>query len=45
MVANSIENLVAVLLVALEEVADGGVLGSDFRCDCLYRQARIFMNI
>ena len=44
-VANFIEYLVAILLVALEEVADGGVLGSDFRCDYLYRRDRISENI
>ena len=42
MIANFIEYLVAILLVALEEVADGGVLGSDFRCNILDCTGRIF---
>jgi len=45
MVADFVHDLKAILLVALEEVADGGVLGSDFRCDCLDRHARILMDI
>ena len=45
MVAYLIDDLVAILLVALEEVADGGVLGSDFRCDGLDRAGRISQNI
>jgi hypothetical protein len=45
MVAYLIDYLVAIPLVALEEVADGGVLGSDFRCDTLDRCARIYQNI
>ena len=45
MVAYFVDYLVAILLVAFEEVADGGVLGSDFRCDHLDRQAWIYQNI
>ena len=45
MVADSVDYLVAILLVALQEVADGGVLGSDFRCDALDRGCWIYQNI
>ena len=45
MVAYLIDYLVAIPLVALKEVADGGVLGSDFRCDILDCHVRISENI
>lgn len=45
MVANFIDDLIAIPLVALEEVAHCSVLGSDFRCDGLDRHVRLFMDI
>ena len=45
MITDLIDDLVAILLVALQEVADGGVLGPDFRCDALDRCSRINKNI
>jgi hypothetical protein len=45
MVAYLIDYMVAILLVALQEVADGGVLGSDFRCNTLDRGCWIYQNI
>lgn len=45
MVSHLIDYLVAVRLVAFEEVADSGVLGSHFRCDTPDADLRIIQNI